>query len=127
MPAPDETEDVSNLIEVHQCLLDLMRHKKPYLINDLSLTQLAGWLNINPRLLSRVINQKAGCHFHDFINRYRVTEFRERLKSAEKDIRILDLAMDCGFNSKATFNHAFKRECGCTPSHYRKQFASQQN
>ncbi len=57
-----------------------METQKPYLINDLSLNTLADVMDINPRSLSRLINEKAGTNFYDYINTYRLNEFKKGLK-----------------------------------------------
>ena len=61
-----------------------------------------------------------GQSFFEFVNTVRVHE-AARLLCEEPDRNILDIAMTVGFNSKSTFNLAFKRATGMTPSHYRIQ------
>ena len=59
--------------------------------------------------------------FFDFINSYRVEEVKKQLAdTAMANRNILGIALDCGFNSKATFNTAFKKFTGMTPSAYQK-------
>lgn len=102
----------------------LMSREKFHREFDLSLTELAQQMGINPRLLSKVINTKAKMNFYDFVNRYRVEEFKQRVSQPGPHRTLLDLAHDCGFGSKATFNSAFKKSTGLTPSQYRKKFAA---
>jgi AraC-like DNA-binding protein len=75
-------------------------------------------------LVSAVINRRFGGTFWDYINRLRVEAVRARLADREDARTILDIAYDCGFTSKSTFNAAFKRQVGETPSGYRKAAAS---
>jgi AraC-like DNA-binding protein len=75
-------------------------------------------------LVSAVINRRLGGSFWDYINRLRVEAVRERLADAGDTRTILDIAYDCGFTSKSTFNAAFKRQVGDTPSGYRKAVAA---
>ncbi len=103
-------------------LKEYMLSAKPYLTNDLSLSDLAEQVAAKPRTLSRVINQQAGMNFYDYINQYRLQEFKHRL-SIEPKHRILDLAYVCGFNSKSTFNHLFKKHTGVTPSEFKKNLS----
>ncbi|MEO0527365.1 MAG: helix-turn-helix domain-containing protein, partial [Bacteroidota bacterium] len=57
--------------------------------------------------------------FYDFINRYRVSDFVEKLKNKEHhEHTLLSLAYDVGFNSKTTFNKAFKKTMDHTPTAY---------
>jgi AraC-like DNA-binding protein len=111
---------------MHQQELDLLlSRQKPYLIADLTLSQLAGMMMINQALLSRVINVGYQLNFNDFINSYRIKEVRLKIDAkAHKHITLLGIALDSGFNSKATFNRAFKKQTGKTPLEYIKSIES---
>ena len=72
------------------------------------------------RSLSAVINQGFGKNFNDYINDYRVDAFIEKLKNGEQEAQtLLSLAYDAGFNSKATFNRAFKKTTGVSPKDWK--------
>jgi AraC-like DNA-binding protein len=102
-------------------LLSVMEKDKPYLEPDLSIFKLAENLGVPRHHLSQVINEKAEKTFFDFINHYRVEEVKRQLADPTLANRnILGLALDSGFNSKATFNAAFKKMAGITPSAYQK-------
>ncbi|MBK9737415.1 MAG: helix-turn-helix transcriptional regulator [Saprospiraceae bacterium] len=96
--------------ELEQKLRTLMTTQKPYLDPELSLIELAKKLKTNTTILSGVINKQFGKNFNDFINEYRVNEFIKLSKSKDyKNLTILAIAYDCGFNSKATFNRSVKK------------------
>lgn len=99
-----------------------MTENDPYLDPKLSLDQVAIELSINKKDLSQVINQEFGFNFFDFVNSYRIQEFK-RIATPEalRKHKILGLAFDAGFNSKSAFNKIFKRLEGVTPSEYLKQ------
>ncbi len=98
-----------------------MEQEKPYLTPALTLEKLAGQLKIQPRLLSNIINRHFDCNFFEFINSYRVEEAKRMLAdNNHADKTMLDIMLDVGFNSKATFNTLFKKKAGMTPSEYRK-------
>lgn len=100
-------------------LLAYMTTEKPYLDSDLSLADLARRLHTNSVLLSQVINTGAGKNFNDFVNEYRVEEFKHQVRNpANAHLNFLGLALDCGFNSKATFNRAFKKFTGASPKEF---------
>ncbi len=64
------------------------------------------------------INQK---NFYSYINAFRVEEFKERVVSQKyTHLTILAIALDCGFNSKSTFNRIFKQATGITPNEFVK-------
>jgi len=102
-----------------QKLLDLMEAEKPHLEPELSLADLARKLKIAPTLLSLVINTAFEKNFNDFINEYRVEAFKNCIGSENlKHLTLLGVALECGFNSKATFNRAFRKHTGQSPSEY---------
>jgi AraC-like DNA-binding protein len=99
-----------------------MATEKPYLEPDLTLAGLATALSLPARQLSRLINRTFRQNFSDFINSYRVDEAKSRLLgSTSRGESVLDLLYAVGFNSKSSFNAAFKRHTGLTPTEYRKR------
>ena len=68
------------------------------------------------RELSMVINKGFGMNFNDWVNKYRLEEIKSLFEKGEhKRQTLLSIAFECGFNSKATFNRAFKKSTGLTP------------
>jgi AraC-like DNA-binding protein len=91
-------------------LLTLMENQRPWAEPDLTLPQLAQRLGIHPNVLSRVINTGCGQNFNDFVNSYRVAEARRMLADPQfAHYSLLGVALASGFNSKSTFNRAFKK------------------
>lgn len=88
-----------------------------YLDADISLGALARDLGYSTNHVSQVINEFDQCNFHDFINARRVAEACRRLQQS-RDTNLLELAMDVGFSSKSSFNRAFRKFAGATPSEY---------
>ncbi len=92
---------------------------KPYLDSDLKLHQLAKQLSLSTNQVSQVINEQLGLSFSDYINKYRVTEAMQILTDpTTAKIKLIHLAIDVGFNNKASFNNAFKRLNQCTPTEF---------
>lgn len=97
-------------------LAALMEKERPFEDPELSLPELARKTGTNVSVLSRVVNQGFGMNFNDFINHYRVQSVLNMLKKGEhRQQTLLGIAFECGFNSKATFNRAFKKVTGMTP------------
>lgn len=115
-------EDV--LIDLFDSLERLLSREQPYLDEELTLSQLADSLSVNRRLLSKAINTQAGTNFYDYVNRYRIEEFKRRMPNYPAKHPVLTIAFECGFGSKATFNHAFKKIMHVTPTQYRKMVLS---
>lgn len=88
----------------------------------LSAPDLARRLGTNETYLSRTINQGAGMNFNRFINTLRVERVQADLVHSDADI--LALALDNGFNSKATFNRVFRDITGETPAACRARLRS---
>ncbi|MEL6636960.1 MAG: AraC family transcriptional regulator [Bacteroidota bacterium] len=98
-----------------------MESEKPYLDSSLTLQKLARHCGMAANELSILINHKAGQHFFDFVNEYRIREAQAQLRDPDQKQRtILEILYAVGFNSKSSFNTAFKKYSGMTPSAYRK-------
>lgn len=94
-----------------------------YRKSGLSLKELASGIGVSERHLSQVINDLKGQNFFDFVNYYRV-EHAKRLLTENNDNKrtMFDIFWESGFNSKTTFNTAFKKFTGITPSEFQKSF-----
>jgi len=98
-----------------------METEKPHLWPSLTLDDLAGAVSLPSWQLSQVINRGYGLNFFHFINQHRVHEAQVLLLDpASKRKTILQILHEAGFNSKSTFNEAFKRHAGMTPRTYRQ-------
>jgi len=68
-----------------------------------------------------MINREFNSNFFTFVNGYRVEEAKRRLAEPEsRRIKLLALALDCGFASKSSFNRVFKEMAGMTPSEFQR-------
>ncbi len=105
-----------------ETLLHYMETEKPYLLPDLTLSELSKQVNIPTHHLSQIINEKLNCNFLDFINQYRVKETQLKLLDPKcAHYTIISIAYDSGFNSKSTFYTAFKKQTMMTPNEYRRK------
>jgi AraC-like DNA-binding protein len=92
-----------------------------YRESALSLPALASRVGSRANAVSQAINQHAGLKFFDFINRFRIEEARTLLADPDnREKSVLAIAYAVGFNSKSTFNAAFKKFSGVTPTEFRK-------
>jgi AraC-like DNA-binding protein len=129
---PSETETIINIqhetfketispeIEHWKSKIEtLIQEQKLYQNPELTLTDLAKKLETNASIISKTINQGFQMNFNDCINTYRIEAVKNSFENGEhKKSTLLGIAFDCGFNSKATFNRAFKKNTGKTPKEY---------
>ena len=116
-PKSGLTEEAS--AELHQELKRVMAEESLYRKADLSINDLSSKLGVHPNYLSQIINQKERMNFYDFVNTYRIEEFKRLVATPKgQQFTLLSLAYDCGFSSKSSFNRYFKKATGQTPSEY---------
>lgn len=109
-------------IDPHETLARIKSEMKEQLLftdSELSLQKLADHFKLTRYQLSELLNDYQGQSFHDFLASYRVSHAKHLLKT-EPWKKTLTIGMEVGFNSQASFNKAFKKITGQTPSHYQK-------
>lgn len=107
--------------DTYHNLLVLINEQSIYREQELSLSDLASELAIHPNYLSQIINEREEKSFFEFVNTFRLEEFKRRIAMKENhQYTLMSLAYDCGFNSKSSFNRYFKKHTGETPSQYFK-------
>ena len=107
--------------DLQQKLLAYLDSDKPYLNQKLSLAQVAEYLSTSSNALSQVINSSMGKTFNDLINEYRLKEVKHKLVDPkEQHKKILALAYESGFQSKASFNRIFKKHEGVSPQDFKR-------
>ncbi|MBN8650597.1 MAG: helix-turn-helix transcriptional regulator [Cytophagales bacterium] len=105
--------------EIHGRLLAAMEDQKFFLNPELTLAQLADHLAVQPNHLSQVINSMESKTFYDFINAWRIREFKKMVSLPQNQkYTLLALAFECGFNSKTAFYRNFKEATGQSPTQY---------
>ena len=118
-PRPSRPPALPDLPATQAAVADYMRRHKPYLNPSLTIHELATGLQLPPHVLSRVINEGFGQNFFDFVNSYRVDEFKQVMAAPQaRQYTLLALALEVGFNSKTAFNRAFKKHTAQTPREY---------
>lgn len=114
--------DEKSVTNLGTSITEFMESKKPWLDCEFSLQDLADGLNRPRNQVSQAINESCGMNFYDFVNGYRVAEVQRLISLPENSsYKMIALAFDSGFASKPTFNAAFKKKVGCTPSEYRSE------
>ncbi len=102
-------------------LKEIMQSEKPFLNPSLSLQDLATRMQISNRELSYLINHGDNNSFFDFINSYRIQFAQDKIQHSDDEKQtILEVMYASGFNSKSSFNTAFKKHSGYTPTQWKK-------
>ena len=102
-------------------LIELFEKEQIYKNPVLSLSSLAVRLGISKSYVSALINQATHKNFYEFVNEYRIHHVIDLFKTNKtEDFTILGLAYESGFNSKSTFQAAFKKSTSKTPSAFIK-------
>lgn len=101
-------------------LQSLLQQHRPWLKNDLRLSELADLAQLPSYQLSQIINQCAGKNFFELMNSYRLEEAK-RLLDIQPAMKIATVAMEAGYNSQSVFYKHFKQVMGQSPSEYRQR------
>lgn len=109
--------DVKKMSHLYERVVDVMEKKRPYLDPDFNLMDLAAATFTNKSYLSRTVNILSGRNFSQFVNYYRV-QYALELMQQDHSLKMINLAMMCGFHSTVSFNMAFKLNMGETPTAY---------
>jgi AraC-like DNA-binding protein len=99
-------------------LISALNTNRLYADSDLSLRKLSDTTGVTKNHISETLSQHLGVNFFDFVNSQRAAEAKRLL--AGTDLTILEIALEVGFNSRSTFNAAFKKHVGSPPSAYRE-------
>jgi TolB-like protein/AraC-like DNA-binding protein len=111
-----------DLVRYKNRLNTLIDDDKLYLNPDLTLRLLAEYMNLPPNHMSQLLNEGFHQNFADYINSYRLENFKSKLSAdSTHQLTLLALAYDSGFNSKTVFNTFFKKKLGITPKAYWNQ------
>lgn len=119
--------DSEILDSISEGLIKLLEEEKAYLISHLTLKEAAQKLNTNTSYLSKLINEKYQANFSTLINSYRVEEAKRLISENIQNVFSYEgIASESGFNSKSSFNTAFKKFTGLTPTEFARSLSSSQ-
>lgn len=116
-----QSKSDSDIPEIIQKVENHMKVNEPFMDSALSVYDLAKQIDIPSRELSVAINHHLNKHFFDYVNEYRIKKAMELFQqTTDEKLTVLEVLYEVGFNSKSSFNTAFKKFTGTTPSEYRK-------
>jgi AraC-like DNA-binding protein len=100
-------------------MADLMKQMPAAALLDLTLNELVTRVQCTPRHVSRVFNEVVGMSFRQKQSEVRLLRAQELLATTES--KVLEVAMESGFQSVSLFNLMFKRRFGLTPGRWREK------
>lgn len=109
--------DAERMDRIAEKLQRAMVEQRLYADASLSLRSLSDALGVSENYISQTLNDRLGKNFFDFVNAARIEEAKRILREGGRTV--LDTAMEVGFNSRSTFNAAFRKHTGSTPSEFR--------
>lgn len=116
---PQNTIDIDTATRCEVLLRNAMMIDMLYFDPELTVAKVSDHIKMPQKTISAVINQHLGQNFNDFINAYRIVEVKKRLILQHDDhLTIAGIALDCGFNSQATFQRAFKNVVKMSPKEF---------
>jgi AraC-like DNA-binding protein len=112
-----EKQKNEHIIAIEKILIE----DKNYLDASLTLEKVADQLQLSKSHLSRIINTELKTSFTEYLNALRVEEAKRYLANPDfSNYTLVAVGLEAGFNSKSTFNLAFKKLTGLTPSQFKK-------
>lgn len=97
----------------------LMQRDRLYVNPNLKIADLAAILNVSTYTLSYLFNQYLDKNYYDYLNDYRIEEFKRLVDKDEySKYTLTALAELCGFSSRTSFFRYFKKVIGITPNEY---------
>jgi AraC-like DNA-binding protein len=116
--------DEERIQTIKKEIIDLMVNHKAFTDPSLTVFKMGKELEVNSKYVSQVVNQEFNKNFISFVNEFRVKEVQEMMTEARyENLTLEGMALKAGFKSKSSFNIAFKKEIGMTPSQYRKEMS----
>ena len=128
IPAKQLKYEITELAAARVLILTAMTADRIYLDNELTLHKMSVFLGLSTDLASATINTLFGKSFRAMVNDYRIAEVKLRLVDPRfHHLSMLGIALECGFNSEASFYRIFKLATGCSPKEFIKSSASSRN
>ncbi len=114
-------QDKGEMAEIARRMEEYIETQRPYLDPSLKLAQVASALGVSSSKLSQVFSLYLNQNYYDYINGYRLQEFKRRIANGDQHrFTLLAISEQCGFK-KTSFFATFKKLMNTTPSEYVQQ------
>lgn len=84
----------------------------------LTVDDIARQVDLHPNYAMTLFRRMFQTTLNDYLNHYRIAHAQRLLVTTDE--KVIDVAMNSGFRTSSRFYEAFQRDCGCSPSRYRK-------
>lgn len=96
---------------------DALQYIEDNFDKDVTLTSMAGELNVSPTYLSKRFKQETGVSFQSYITQKRIEKAKKLLRETQKPVS--EIGSTVGYTSEKHFFAVFKTYCGVSPLKYR--------
>jgi AraC-like DNA-binding protein len=117
--------DCCSKLQFREKLSACFKEDHLFLNQQLTVYDVAHRIGTNRTYLSRYLNNELHTTFYDYVNDFRLSHAEKQL--LRSNLKIADVAQDCGFNSFSTFSRSFRKRYDCTPNEYRKHHSKTEN
>lgn len=108
----------NNKPDENQAMRLVVQYCSQNFTKDLSLAILEEELHLSKYYISHLFGDKLGIRFNDYVNSLRISESCRLLRTT--DLSITEISDASGFGTLRTFNRAFIKQMGISPSDYRR-------
>lgn len=122
----NKPNSIAKKLKQHQYIdkfLIVCKYINEHCTEDITVDELAALAGFSKYHFSRLFNDFSGATYYDYLMKRRIM-YAENLL-CDPNLSIVEIAMQSGFNSLATFNRNFRIIKKCTPSEYRGMYNSE--
>ena len=102
---------------VHWAVQSFANYADTFFNKDITIVDLAKLYNINEKYAGRLFKNQMKMSFNEYLNSRRIDAAKKMLR--DTDMRVTEIAMECGYNNITYFNRIFKSLTRMTPKEYR--------
>ncbi len=97
----------------------LLAYITEHYAENISLAQISDTISYHPSYVSTLFVTYTGVNFKAYLDSFRINKAVDLLRNTNQTVT--DIAAQCGYDNIRTFNYAFRRVTGATPSNVRKE------
>lgn len=103
--------------DMHWLVHLMKRHADEMYQTDMSLLEFAKTYQKNEKYIGRLFKEEVGMSYSEYALEQKLSHAKSMIKNSNE--RIINIALECGFNNISYFNRSFKKKYGISPTEYR--------